>query len=72
MSLLRKPEAEEVVLEETATALRCLVCTHTRFWRRAGLLDTGVASFFGLEWANRRAVCVICENCGYIHWFLGD
>jgi hypothetical protein len=27
-------------------------------------------TFFGLDWANRTARCLVCERCGYVHWFL--
>jgi len=27
-------------------------------------------TFFGLDWANKEATNYICENCGYVMWFM--
>jgi hypothetical protein len=48
----------------------CLVCHNDGFWRRDAQLHTAVASFFGVSWAEPSATCLVCANCGYIHWFL--
>ena len=50
--------------------LRCEICEHDRFWHRRAQLHTAVASFFDLEWVQPSADCYVCDNCGYIHWFL--
>lgn len=50
--------------------LRCQVCDYTRFFRREAGLSTGAPSFFGQDWANSTATCFICEQCGYVHWFV--
>jgi predicted nucleic-acid-binding Zn-ribbon protein len=49
--------------------LTCLVCGHDQFWRREAQLNTATATFFDLDWANKSVTCVICNACGYIHWF---
>jgi predicted nucleic-acid-binding Zn-ribbon protein len=49
--------------------LRCLACGNTEFTSRYAQLNTAVATFFNLDWANRSARCEICTRCGYIHWF---
>src|SRR5919109_5113742 len=49
--------------------LRCQVCDYTRFFRREARLTTG-ASLFGQDWANSKADCFVCEQCGYVHWFV--
>jgi predicted nucleic-acid-binding Zn-ribbon protein len=51
-------------------ALQCQVCSHDKFWQREAQLNTATATFFGFDWANKSAVCYVCDNCGYIHWFL--
>jgi hypothetical protein len=68
MSLFKKQEPEEVYI--TDKRLSCHVCSNGRFWRREGQLNTSTASFFGFDWANPSAVCIICSECGYIHWFM--
>ena len=51
-------------------ALTCQFCGHSDFHTRIAQLNTPGATFFGLDWANRSAICYICDACGYIHWFL--
>jgi predicted nucleic-acid-binding Zn-ribbon protein len=60
-------EAREVTV--AGHHLRCQVCEFTRFYRREARLTTG-ASFFGQDWANSQAECFVCEQCGYVHWFV--
>lgn len=48
----------------------CQVCGHDRFWHREAQLNTAVATFFNMDWANPSATCLICTHCGYIHWFM--
>ena len=68
MGLFGREEAEEH--EVAGNPLRCEICHHTRFWQREAQLNTAVATFFSFDWANPTATCLVCENCGYIHWFL--
>lgn len=68
MSLLRKEEPETVEINDVH--LVCQVCRHDKFWRTEGQLNTSVATFFNLDWANPSAACFVCDRCGYIHWFL--
>src|ERR1044072_842671 len=49
--------------------LRCQVCDFTRFYRREARLSTG-ASAFGQDWTNSKAECMVCEQCGFVHWFV--
>jgi predicted nucleic-acid-binding Zn-ribbon protein len=60
-------EAREVAV--AGHPLRCQVCEFTRFYRREARLTAG-ASFFGQDWANSQAECFVCEQCGYVHWFM--
>lgn len=61
-------EAREVRI--AGHRLRCQVCDYTRFFRREAGLHTGAPSFFGQDWAHSTATCFICEQCGYVHWFV--
>jgi predicted nucleic-acid-binding Zn-ribbon protein len=70
MGLLGKQEPETAIVD--GKPLECLVCRHDRFWNREAQLHTMLATLFGLDWANQSATCVVCANCGYIHWFLPD
>lgn len=68
MGLFGKKEPERV--EVLGKALRCEICGGQEFWQRAAQLNTSLATFFGFDWANPSATCVICAHCGYIHWFM--
>ena len=60
-------EAREVTI--AGRQLKCQVCELTRFFRREARLTTG-AALFGQDWANSKANCFVCEQCGYVHWFV--
>ncbi len=60
-------EAREVRI--AGRQLRCQVCDYTRFFGREARLTTG-ASLFGQDWTNSKANCFVCEQCGYVHWFV--
>jgi len=61
-------EAREVQI--AGKQLRCQVCDYTRFFRREAGLSTGASNVFGQDWASSQASCFICEQCGYVHWFV--
>ena len=61
-------EAREIQI--AGSQLRCQVCDYTRFFRREAALSTGASNVFGQDWANSQASCFICEQCGYVHWFV--
>lgn len=50
--------------------LRCSICGSFLFWERSAQMNTAVAAFFGLSWANRSATCYVCDLCGHVLWFL--
>ena len=50
--------------------LKCLICGHDRFTVRNAQLNTRMATFLNLDWANKTAECFLCEQCGHIHWFM--
>lgn len=52
-------------------SLKCPICNNTIFWMREAQLNTAVATFFSLDWANRTATCFICSECTHILWFHG-
>lgn len=60
-------EAREVRV--AGRQLRCQVCDYTRFYGREARLTTG-ASLFGQDWTNSKADCFVCEQCGFVHWFV--
>ena len=68
MGLFGQEQPETV--EVAGRALICEICGHDRFWMRKAQLNTAVATFFNLDWANPSALCYVCAGCGYIHWFL--
>jgi hypothetical protein len=68
MGLFGREEPEQV--EVAGLTLHCEICKSDRFWTREAQLNTAVATFFGFDWANATAICYVCDQCGYIHWFL--
>jgi len=62
---------EPLTVEVKGRELRCPICSNNLFWTRRALLNTSVATFFNLDWANRNANCFVCSNCTHISWFLG-
>ena len=68
MGIFGKKEPEGV--EIAGRPLKCEMCGGTQFWRREAQLNTSVATFFNFDWANASALCLVCDECGYIYWFL--
>ena len=68
MAWFEKDDGEEFKI--AGVELKCEICKHGRFGHRKAQLNTAVASFFGVDWANPAADCYVCCKCGYIHWFL--
>jgi predicted RNA-binding Zn-ribbon protein involved in translation (DUF1610 family) len=52
--------------------LECTICKHQLFWTRETLLNTPGMTFFGLEWANKSATNYVCDNCGFVMWFINS
>lgn len=61
---------QPIAVEVHGIALKCQICGRDKFHRRDAQLNTAAATFFNLDWANPSAICYICDQCGYIHWFL--
>ena len=51
-------------------ALRCPHCGCEAFNHRRALLDTALASFFGLDAFNQSADVYACRKCGRLEWFV--
>jgi predicted nucleic-acid-binding Zn-ribbon protein len=71
MGLFSKETAKPVVMR-TGKELACVVCGGTHFFSREALLNTPGMTFLRLDWANATAHCRVCEDCGYIYWFLAE
>lgn len=67
-AMTKKSESSEISIK--GNALICTVCKHNKFWNRKTLMNTPGMTFFGLDWANKAAQNYVCENCGYVLWFL--
>ena len=56
-----------------SAAGRKVVCSHCsgdRFLRREAKLNTGIATFFNLDWLNRSGAAMVCTNCSHVEWYL--
>ena len=52
---------------------RQVVCSHcggVEFDERSAQLNTAGLTFLDLDWANRNATVLVCQQCGHIEWFL--
>lgn len=67
MALRKTQAATHTVL---GAPFKCQVCDHTEFFQREGKIQTTGMTFLDLDWLNKSANCVVCERCGYVHWFL--
>jgi hypothetical protein len=73
VGLFSTPEPDTVeIAANGGRSLKCLVCGHDRFWQREAQLNTAGMTFLGLDWANASGICVVCANCGFIHWFMEE
>lgn len=70
MKLFEK--AEPQIVEVMGKEFKCPVCDNVNFWTRRAQLNTAVASFFNVDWANQSATCLVCSECTHISWFLGE
>jgi hypothetical protein len=69
MGLFGKAQPEPYKVAD-GLRLQCLICNCELFWYRQAQLNTATATFFQLDWLNRSAICLVCDQCGHIHWFL--
>ena len=56
-------------IEIMGRELKCLICGHDRFLQREAQLNTSLATLFNVDFVNPSGQCLICNQCGYIHWF---
>ena len=63
-------KGEAGTVEIMGRPLTCPVCGDNRFWMRETLMNTSGAAFLGFDWANKAATNYICDQCGYVYWFL--
>lgn len=70
MYTFKKSEPQTVAIK--GHELKCQVCGNVNFWTKRVLLNTRLATFFDLDWANRSATCFVCSDCTHISWFLGQ
>lgn len=52
--------------------ISCPCCRHDSFRKDYRQLNSRGATFFGIDWANRNAVILVCEQCSYISWFMDE
>ncbi len=65
----KKKEVKEYIIV-AGKKLECTICKSTLFWTRKTLMNTVGMSFLNLDWANKNATNYVCDNCGYVHWFI--
>jgi predicted nucleic-acid-binding Zn-ribbon protein len=66
--MAKKLEVKERIIK--GNELVCAVCKNDTFWARETLMNTVGMTILKLDWANKKAQNYVCDNCGYVHWFL--
>lgn len=54
---------------EPGVQIICMHCKNEHFLEGNALLNTRGLTFFGFDWLNESAATLMCNRCGYIHWF---
>lgn len=67
---LRHGESEQKTVD--GHNLICPVCGHDRFWTRKTALLTPAAAFMNFNWGSKIATNYVCDQCGYVYWFLRE
>ena len=49
--------------------LHCQHCDETHFLEGSAQLNTAGMTFLNMDWANKSATTLMCDNCSLIHWF---
>jgi predicted nucleic-acid-binding Zn-ribbon protein len=62
-------ENEPCEYEIDERPILCSHCQNTRFHKGSAMLNTTTMTFLGLDWINRSAITLMCDKCGFIHWF---
>jgi hypothetical protein len=50
--------------------LKCLMCQCESFHKRRSHVDISLTTSMNPEWADRQVSVLVCDHCGYIHWFM--
>ena len=50
--------------------ISCPHCSNDKFLKGTALLNTSWMTFFSLDWANKQASILFCDQCMQIQWFL--
>jgi len=66
--MTKEKDVQEFLIQ--GKKLECAICKRTLFWTRKTLMNTSGMSIMGLDWANKNATNYVCNNCGYVFWFL--
>jgi hypothetical protein len=70
MALFGNKQAEPETVDIEGRALVCQFCKDDTFWYRKAQLHGPMLSFLDVEWMSPTAMCLICSQCGYVHWFV--
>ena len=63
------PNSDLATAQVFGEAVLCSVCKHNVFRDGRVKLVTGMAAFADLEWLNRSALVLSCDNCSHMLWF---
>jgi predicted nucleic-acid-binding Zn-ribbon protein len=70
MGLFKKIKSNEPIqVEIHGKIFQCTACNNDRFWKDEAQVNNWFTTFLGLDWIDRSAIYLVCDNCGYMHWF---
>lgn len=50
--------------------VKCIACQNDTFRTKRVLLNTAGLTYLGMDWLNRSAEVLICEECGFLNWYM--
>ena len=63
-------ESNDGRVEVNGVELVCKHCGGSRFNHRQSQLNTAGLTFLNLDFLNASADVYVCDDCGFLHWFL--
>lgn len=63
-------KTDPVKAEMDGHQLKCLMCGHESFHKRKTHFDTALLTGLNPQWTHNQGYCLVCDHCGFIHWFV--
>lgn len=67
MALFTEGEEQPQPLDVNGVPMVCHHCQNETFYVRGSIFEP--EGTVGFNWARMHTKCLICSECGYMHWF---